>query len=359
LPGCAALAFVCVGALSLSLGLRGGPARSLTGTSLRVDAVSPTYLATRAGESKRWPFAGGSEITLGPETAVRVVAAGPEGTRVHLVIVRGRLEVHVRHQPDTRWDVEAGGRTVHVVGTRFREAWDERARLFSLDMEEGAVEVTGKGFETPRHLMAGEHVRAGDDGATVWADERTHAFASAAAVASPEEAAKLVPDGAAPSSSSNRATCRRWRGLAERGAFEAARRAIVAERCFRETAILGVRELLLLGDVARLSGDAAHAEAVYGEVLRRFPAADAATFSLGLLAADARREEVAAAWFGRYLARYPRGSFAREAAGRLIEAEAAAGHRERATSAARDYLLAYPQGPHAAFAAQTMGVAVP
>lgn len=358
-PGCAALVFFSVGALSLFLGLRDGPGRSVTGTSLRVEAEIPTYLETRAKEIRRWALAGGSEITLAPETGVRVVAASSNGARVHLVILRGRLDVHVKHRADTRWEVEAGGRTVHVVGTRFGEAWNERDRVFAIDMEEGEVQVTGKGFERPRRLIAGEHLRGRDDATTVWAEERTHTLASATPDAPSAEAfGARVSSGAASLFAPKHQACRRWRALARRGAFEAASRAIGEEGCFRDTTRLGARDLLLLGDVARVAGDAPHAEAVYREALRRFPAADAATFSLGVLAADARRDDAAAAvWFAGYLARYPHGPLAREAAGRLVEAEVGAGHRERAASAARAYLLAYPQGPHVAFAAATLGEA--
>jgi outer membrane protein assembly factor BamD (BamD/ComL family) len=46
----------------------------------------------------------------------------------------------------------------------------------------------------------------------------------------------------------------------------------------------------------------------------------------------------------------PAGGFAREAAGRLIEAHRAAGNRAAAQTAARSYLTRYPNGPHAELA---------
>jgi outer membrane protein assembly factor BamD (BamD/ComL family) len=57
-----------------------------------------------------------------------------------------------------------------------------------------------------------------------------------------------------------------------------------------------------------------------------------------------------AAWFQTYLREEPRGTLAREASGRLMEAYRAAGNLAAARQAAEAYIAAYPEGPHAALA---------
>jgi hypothetical protein len=62
----------------------------------------------------------------------------------------------------------------------------------------------------------------------------------------------------------------------------------------------------------------------------------------------------AAGWFEAYLAEQPSGSLAREASGRLLEAESLA-HNEAATrEVAKRYLARYPDGPHAALARRAL-----
>jgi outer membrane protein assembly factor BamD (BamD/ComL family) len=58
----------------------------------------------------------------------------------------------------------------------------------------------------------------------------------------------------------------------------------------------------------------------------------------------------AATWFETYLRERPDGRFAREAAGRLIEAYQQSEDEDRAREAAREYLRRYPEGPHSALA---------
>ena len=55
----------------------------------------------------------------------------------------------------------------------------------------------------------------------------------------------------------------------------------------------------------------------------------------------------AARWFRTYLGEQPRGPFAREALGRLMESEQRSGQVAQAKETARRYLERYPSGPHA------------
>jgi len=320
------------------------------GVVVALRAGNPREVRTGLGESRVLSFPGGSEVRLGPDTDLRLASSTEDGARVHLELRRGIVDVHVVHRDGTSWQVEAGGRVVHVVGTRFREAWDGTSRTFSVEMQEGTVEVTGAGLSSPQRLRAGESLRARDGETTL----ATRALAAAPAkdenpapgvarAPSPRESAPSVQEGP------------RWRELARQGSFKEALRTAFREDTFGHTARLGARDLILLGDVARIAGQPARAERVYREAALRFPSADAAIFSLGLLAFDAQHQYAnAARWFATYVARYPTGDLAREAAGRLIEAEARGGRPARAEAAARSYLARYPTGPHARLAADTL-----
>ena len=107
----------------------------------------------------------------------------------------------------------------------------------------------------------------------------------------------------------------------------------------------------MLGDTARFAGAGGRAAQALQGLRRRFPGdsrAAPAAFHLGRLAFDARGAYAdAARWFAIYLAEQPGGGFAREAAGRLIEARERAGDLPGARDAARDYLSRHPAGPHA------------
>jgi hypothetical protein len=109
--------------------------------------------------------------------------------------------------------------------------------------------------------------------------------------------------------------------------------------------------LLDLSDAARFSGHMSGAKFVLQEVRRRFGGderASTAAFDLGRIAFDDEAAfGQAAQWFGVYLAERPTGRFAREAAGRRMEALERSSDHEGAKIAARRYLRDFPTGPHA------------
>jgi hypothetical protein len=118
---------------------------------------------------------------------------------------------------------------------------------------------------------------------------------------------------------------------------------------------LSAPELELLADVARLAQGAhpARARQALLAIRRRFPdsgPAERAAFRLGLLALASRDYGAASEWFQRYLKTAPNGTFASDAAGRLIEAHARTGDRPKAKAAASAYLGRFPDGPYAAVA---------
>lgn len=86
-------------------------------------------------------FSDGAAVQLRRRAVARVRHLDRRGAVVALV--RGAAAVEVPHRARTRWTLEAGPFTVHVVGTRFRLDWSPEARLFHLDLLEGRVVVEG------------------------------------------------------------------------------------------------------------------------------------------------------------------------------------------------------------------------
>jgi transmembrane sensor len=145
-----------------------------------------------------------------------------------------------------------------------------------------------------------------------------------------------------------------WRQLALTGRYADALSAAEADNfdtiCGRESSV----DLLLLADTAHFAGSGTRAEQAFRSVRNRFGGgheAAVAAFSLGRMAYDERHDfRDSAAWFQTYLREEPRGTLAREASGRLMEAYRGAGNLAAARQAADKYLAAYPAGPHAALA---------
>jgi transmembrane sensor len=176
--------------------------------------------------------------------------------------------------------------------------------------------------------------------------------AASAAVAEPAAGGSVAPGrgAAAPNA---------WKGLAQQQKYREALASAEAEG-FEETCRkASARDLVLLGNAARFAGSAARAEQAFKAVRSRFSGsaeASMAAFYLGRIAYDQRGDRrQAVEWFRSYLREAPGGAFAREAAGRLLEAERALGDRGGAQAAARSYLDKYPSGPHAGLAREMLG----
>jgi TolA-binding protein len=145
-----------------------------------------------------------------------------------------------------------------------------------------------------------------------------------------------------------------WLALAREGRYREATARAEAEGFEELCEAEDASHLLMLGDAARFAGEVARARQAYLALRRRHaggPDAAAAAFLLGRLAFDGRSVRAEAVrWFRATLAEAPGGPYAREAAGRLIEALERTRDHDGAREAARRYLEAYPAGPHAALA---------
>jgi len=143
-----------------------------------------------------------------------------------------------------------------------------------------------------------------------------------------------------------------WRELATGGRYVEALATVGADfdaLCIQSSAA----DVIVLGDVARLAGDAPRARSAYGQVRARFGGtreASIAAFSAGRMAAQEGHGPEAARWFETYLREAADGSLAREALGRAMEAREREGEHGAAKAHAVRYLATYPEGPHAPLA---------
>jgi transmembrane sensor len=259
----------------------------------------------------------------------------------------------VVHRPGSRWRLDVGPYEVLVTGTRFDVSWDPTAERFRLAMLRGRVRVTGPLLAEGRSMGVGEVLQVSSRGRRLEVEGAPAATVRQAPIAPP------APATSSPGARPHRVPAApplvpSWRALAAAGryreAIELVERGGFAAECERADA----SELEALGDAARLSGNALRAGEALSTLRRRFPgtgAAAAAAFALGRMAFDQRGAFAeAAALFVAYLDEAPAGPFAREAAGRLIEARRRAGDAAGARQAAQRYLERYPDGPHAELA---------
>jgi transmembrane sensor len=286
-------------------------------------------------------FSDGSHIELGG--GARFEPLESSGSSFVAVLERGSATFDVRPGGPRRWQVECGLATVEVVGTRF--SCDRGPGRLRVSVQRGAVLVRGERVpDRVRRLTAGESLDV------VAPPEQ----AAAQRVVSPVPVVQtLLPSGTSPdvpvpaippAGDGSKLT---WRQLAvdgrDRQAFE-----ILGPQGFRhETRRLGVADLLLLADVARLSGHPEEAVVPLDRILTEFdkdPQAPLAGFALGRLELDALgRPRLAAAALRRALALGMPRSLKEDAQARLFDAYARA-NDARAVPAARAYLDEFPDG---------------
>ncbi len=319
-------------------------------------------------------FSDGTAVVLAPGSSARVASVEAKGARV--VVERGFVDVAVAHVDGARWLFDVGPFTVRVTGTKFRAGWDPESSRFTLELKEGSVAVTGPVVGAERAVSKGEALRvsvgdarmeltsAAAPNETAIAEPAAPASVLAPAVELPEppvraaESSARSPASVPPPSSSatsepavETAPAPSWAELARAGEYKQAFARAEADGLDTILESATATELTLLADVARLAGDGAKATQILSTQRRRFKGdaqAAAAAFMLGRAAFDEQKAYASAAkWFATYLEEQPKGPFAREALGRLAEARHRAGDKAGARTAARAYLSAYPEGPHA------------
>ena len=348
----------------ITFSVNGGPRRS----------AASVPVATLVGKDADLAFSDGTHVRMAADARGRVVELDRHGGRIALD--DGKAHVQVRHRPGASWLFEAGPFLVHVHGTAFSLAWTARESRFDLQMESGVVSVSGP-------LSGGEIVLRAGEAMSVRLREH-EAITSAAGTASTGEADPLSPRSqpepqpelqrplltpprsevaalSEPRSSAAGRSRRSHGWAAELSEGHAA-------DIIRDARRLGIgsvledsdsEELAALADAARYQRDHALARQVLLAQRRRFPRsarAAEASFLLGRLADDSPGDVApAVAWYDRYLAEAPDGSYASEALGRKMMVLERAHRRSAATAVAADYLQRFPVGTYARAAEAIVG----
>ena len=339
--------------------------------------VPGAWIATAADRTMPVEFSEGTRFQVQPQSRVRVASVDAAGGR--LVLEDGAIRAAVIHRPGAKWSVDSGPFEVLVTGTRFEVRWNLAAEELVVKLDEGSVAVSGPVIGDRLAVKAGQtlrvHRREGqfelvreNEAPTLPLPKPAVPSADPAlppddSAGSPKDTAPRPSVGVAVSTSAppppRSAPRPSWRELSAAGKFKAAIEAADQEGFQRICAEGSAADLRDLADAARLSGDIPRSVQALTTLRGRFPGGDPAAeaaYLLGVIAFDARGEHPEAAqWFTRYLSERPRGRLAREAAGRLLEAEERSGHRDTARESARRYLRDYPGGPHAEMAKAILG----
>ena len=281
-------------------------------------------------------------------TAVRPGARlEPVEVASNLVAVRlhaGAARFSVTPDKKRRFQVLAGPYTVVVVGTVFTVVIG--AADVAVQVEEGTVRIRGQ--QGVQRIEAGGRVVL-----PVVKQEAPPAVEPSQEPSAPDQAdddAKAAPDrpqGAMRRTvTPSRSNALSWRELAHRGQYGKAYERLQAEgpSAVRDDA----GDLLLVADVARLSGHPSAAESALRRVVRNHGGdsrAPLAAFTLGrVLLDDYGRPADAARAFSRARQLAPYGVLAEDALAREVECRARAGQKELAQRLAEQYKKSYPAG---------------
>jgi len=360
--------------VSLALGTRSlWRVRPVTLVAGGADAL-PGALIEAATDEIACRFSDGSTLLVRERARVRLVATRPRGAT--LVLERGRASVFVEPREGTDYRFEAGPYAVRVTGTRFDLGWDPASERFELAMQSGAVELRGPGLGDGRTVVAGQSIVLGPDRRAA-ADVLPQAVASAPPPERAPEAPPPPPDpdpsvvrppaagsgvASGGSSAAKEDAGPTWRELARQGKFKDAFKLLQASGIDAEIGRAPAGDLLALADVARFGGQPAAATRALESLRKRFPKTPEsaqAAFHFGRGAFSGGSYGSAATWFETYLAEAPGGAYAREALGRLLECHKNAGASGKALAVAKQYLAAYPKGPHAELARSVTGAPAP
>ena len=267
------------------------------------------------------------------------------GTSFVAVLERGSAHFEVRPGGPRRWQIECGLATVEVVGTGF-DCARAPGRL-RVTVEHGAVLVRGERVpDRARRLAAGDALDVLEAPATPAAPNTPATSSAIDEAAAPAEA--MVPAAPATPQAEHAGSAAAWRELARDGHHHEAFASLGTQGIARETRRLGVADLLVLADVARLSGHGEEAVAPLERILRRFPSdpqAPLAALALGRLELDTlHRPADAAVALDRALALGVPVSLREDVRARLCEAYARAENAPAARAAAAAYVREFPHG---------------
>lgn len=335
-----------------------GPA--LAGLSLAVAAAAIVWIGISRPDAGPLRLAGGDAVATVQAPAAGTVLDMADGSRITLaggarfepllstgtsfvaMLESGRADFEVRPGGPRRWQIECGLATVEVVGTGFTcERAPGRLRVA---VHHGVVLVRGERVRNrAQRLAAGESLEVTED---------PIAPAPPPGVAPPAPAAATGQPASVPGPEIHIQGHLAWRELAREGRQRDAFAALGERGLAREARQAGVADLLLLADVARLSGHPRNAVAPLERILDvypRDPQAPLAAFALGRLNLDALDAPAQGARaLERALALGLPQTLREDARVRLVEAYSRAGETSAARAAAQTYLREFPEGRYRA-----------
>jgi transmembrane sensor len=321
------------------------------------------WITTSPTQSVPVAFSDGTWIDLEPYTRARIGVR--EGGARRIILESGSARVRVIHRDSVQWRIDAGPFAVRVTGTAFNIVWIPESQLFEVRLREGAVLVDGPVLDKGRAVGKGQTLRVSVPKAmALLADSRSiPPYRDWIAPLNPVSDEPSDTEGdhrEQPQTSVSRTRAdtldARWKELADDGRYEDALAAAEKRGFHRLCRQLGAASLLRLAEVARFAGRVDRAEQALWLLRERFPKrreSAIAAYTLGRSAFDQKGSYgEAAKWFEAYLRQQPSGPLAREALGRLMEAQQRQGRNDSAKQTARRYLDRYPDGPHADIAAR-------
>ncbi len=358
---------VLLPAVGFAVAIAAGVAFALVPSGLRYEVhgaeVAAGWIQSKSGAGSV-DFSDGSQVAVQPGSSLAVEVVGAHAARTRLA--QGDLDVSVQHRDDTDYRFLAGPYQVHVVGTKFHLVWHPEQELFSVQMREGRVQVTGpNGLD--RAVIAGETLRiSGADERVALAkpsenrapsvgaqpSSRGESDTATAQLSAPQRVASSSTSalGGAHSSLAAAVASASWSALVAKGQFGEvvkAAEAVGTERALRER---DASDLGALAHAAHYTGHSGLAVSAWSTLRERFagqkPARQAAFFLGRVFDQQGRRAE-ALRWLNTYLSEAPADVYASEALGRKLSLVSHLEGALAARSIAREYTRRFPHGAYA------------
>jgi hypothetical protein len=320
------------------------------------------FIEADPGAATTLHFSDGSDVSLSPGTQASLRQVDALGARVTLT--GGNVYVDIAHRPGSHWSFEAGPFAIAVTGTAFRVGWNAAQEELHVQMDRGAVEVSGPLSDGELALRAGQQldVRVREretlirdrDGLRQDPPAQTPTPAPIPSVSSPALTGGTLLTHAGPSHrppTNDGAANPDWAAMLADGEFEAIVRQADRRGLDECIATANSTEIATLADAARYSRHDDVARRALLAQRARFPSSSAAhdaAFLLGRLEETLKNASAAIDWYDRYVRENPGGTYGSEAMGRkMMLIEQVSGAPE-ARAAAADYLSHFPDGPYSA-----------
>ncbi len=314
--------------------------------------VGGEYVTAPDDEHTVVDFSDGTEVTLAPDTRLRVRDTYPSGAV--LILERGSVTMNVIHRRETRWQLWAGPYAVDVVGTRLSTDWDPARERLQVEVETGAVRVSGGAVTDPVLVRSGQRLTASTrDGA--WTVGQPAASGPPRPPADKTSTSGAV--GTEPAPPPTRAATRKldWAQAIARGEFEdvvTSAQTFGVQRCIDTCSPADLRRL---ADAARYTNRFTLARDALLALRRRDPSQRAvAAFLLATVCEPQGRTQSALSYYDTYLREAPEGSYAQEARLARLRILDGQGSTTAARRAASEYLARYPNGAGTKLARQVL-----